>query len=56
MVLDVPINGVSFQAYVDQGPVPPLPPGDIVVMDNLGSYKLPPVRAAIEAVAARGRV
>jgi hypothetical protein len=35
MVLDGPINGVWFQAYVDQALVPTLSPGDIVVMDNL---------------------
>ena len=37
MVLDGPINGVSFQAYIDQVLVPELRPGDIVIMDNLGS-------------------
>ncbi len=39
MVLDRPINGEFFQAYVDQVLVPELRPGDIVVMDNLGSHK-----------------
>lgn len=39
MVLDGPINGQWFQAYVDQVLVPTLSPGDIVVMDNLGSHK-----------------
>lgn len=53
MVLDGPINGVSFQAYVNQVLVPTLSPGDIVIMDNLGSHKRPGVRAAIEAVGAR---
>lgn len=52
MVLDGPINGVAFQAYVDQVLVPDLRPGDIVVMDNLGSHKGAGVRAAIEAVGA----
>lgn len=52
MVLDGPINGLSFQAYIDQVLVPGLRPGDIVVMDNLGSHKRPSVRAAIEAVGA----
>ena len=33
MVLDGPINGVWFQAYVDQVLVPTLSPGDIVIMD-----------------------
>ncbi len=53
MVLDGPINGVSFQAYVDQVLVPELRPGDIVVMDNLGSHKGAGVRDAIEAAGAR---
>ena len=52
MVLDGPINGVAFQAYVDQVLVPELRPGDIVVMDNLGSHKGAGVRAAIEAAGA----
>ena len=53
MVLDGPINGVSFQAYVDQVLVPQLREGDIVVMDNLGSHKGAGVRAAIEAIGAK---
>lgn len=53
MVLDGPINGVWFQAYVDQVLVPTLSPDDIVIMDNLGSHKRPGVRAAIEAAGAR---
>ena len=52
MVLDGPINGVWFQAYVDQVLVPELRPGDIVIMDNLGSYKGVGVRAAIEMAGA----
>lgn len=53
MVLDGPINGVAFQAYVDQVLVPDLRAGDIVVMDNLGSHKGENVRNAIEATGAR---
>lgn len=53
MVLDGPINGVAFQAYVDQVLVPDLRAGDIVVMDNLGSHKGEGVRDAIEAAGAR---
>ncbi len=53
MVLDGPINGVWFQAYVDRVLVPTLTPGDIVVMDNLGSHKGAEVRKAIEAAGAR---
>lgn len=52
MVLDGPINARAFQAYVDQVLVPELKPGDIVVMDNLGSHKGPNVRRAIEAAGA----
>jgi transposase len=53
MVLDGPINGLWFQAYVDQVLVPTLRKGDIVVMDNLGSHKGVCVRKAIEAVGTR---
>lgn len=52
MLLDQPINGMAFQAYVAQVLVPELRPGDIVVMDNLGSHKGAAVRAAIEAAGA----
>ena len=52
MVLDRPINGEFFQAYVDQVLVPELRPGDIVVMDNLGSHKGVGVREAIETAGA----
>ena len=53
MVLDGPINGLAFQAYVDQVLVPELKPGDVVVMDNLGSHKGASVRSSIEAAGAR---
>ncbi len=46
-VFDGPINGRSFQAYVEQVLVPTLRPGDIVVMDNLGSHKGQAARRAI---------
>src|SRR5262249_31623808 len=52
MVLDGPINGPAFQAYVEQVLVPELKRGDIVVMDNLGSHKGAGVRASIEAAGA----
>ncbi len=52
MVLDGPINGAAFQAYVEQVLVPELQPGDTVILDNLGSHKGPGVRAAIEAAGA----
>lgn len=53
MVLDGPINGAAFLAYVEQVLVPELSHGDIVVMDNLGSHKGKAVREAIEAAGAR---
>lgn len=52
-VFDGPINGQSFRAYVEQILVPTLRPGDIVVMDNLGSHKSQAVRDAIAAVGAQ---
>jgi transposase len=52
LVLDGPINRDAFHAYVNQVLVPELAPGDIVVMDNLGSHKGPAVRDAIEAAGA----
>ena len=47
------MNGDAFFAYVEQVLVPTLKPGDIVVMDNLSSHKLPGIREAIEAAGAR---
>ena len=52
-LLDGPINGESFRLYVDKVLVPTLRPGDIVVMDNLGSHKSKAVRRAIRAAGAR---
>lgn len=52
MVLDGPINGAAFRAYVEQVLVPELSPGDIVIMDNLGSHKRKAARDAIEAAGA----
>jgi len=52
MVLDGPINGAAFHAYVDQVLVPELRPGDVVGMDNLGSHKGAGVRPAIEVAGA----
>ena len=51
-VLDGPINGAVFRAWVEQFLVPELCPGDIVVMDNLSSHKVTGVRAAIEGAGA----
>ncbi len=52
-VFDGPINGHSFLAYVEQVLVPALRPGDVVIMDNLGSHKGQAVRAAIRRAGAK---
>ena len=52
MVLDGPVNGEWFEAYVAQVLVPELKLGDIVVMDNLSSHKRAAVRERIEAAGA----
>jgi transposase len=52
-VIDGPINGQSFLAYVEQVLVPTLRPGDIVIIDNLGSHKSKAVRQAIRAAGAK---
>jgi len=52
-VIDGPINGRSFLAYVEQILVPTLSPGDIVIMDNLGSHKGVAVRRAIRTAGAK---
>ena len=53
MVLDGPMTGQAFLAYVEQVLIPTLRPGDIVVMDNLPAHKVAPVRAAIAAAGAQ---
>src|SRR5438309_1268718 len=52
-LLDGPINGERFRLYVEKVLVPSLRPGDIVVMDNLGSHKGQAVRQAIRAADAK---
>jgi transposase len=48
-VLDGPIDGESFRTYVEMVLVPTLKPGDIVIMDNLGSHKGKAVREHIRS-------
>jgi transposase len=52
-LLDGPIDGESFQTYVEKLLVPTLHPGDIVIMDNLGSHKGKAVRKLIRAAGAK---
>ena len=52
-VIDGPINGDSFLAYVEQLLPPALKPGDIVIIDNLGSHKGKAVRRLIRSAGAK---
>ncbi len=52
-LLDGPINGERFRIYVEKVLIPTLKPGDIVIVDNLGSHKGKAVRQAIRTVGAR---
>jgi transposase len=52
-VFDGPIDGVAFLAWVPRFLVPTLKPGDVVVLDNLGSHKGAAVRRAVEATGAK---
>jgi transposase len=52
-VLDGPIDGENFRTYVERVLVPTLKPGDIVIMDNLGSHKGKAVRQLIRAAGAK---
>ena len=51
--IEGPINGEAFLLYIEKVLVPTLRPGDIVIMDNLGSHKAHAVRRAIRAAGAR---
>ena len=52
-LIDGPINGERFQLYIEKVLVPSLRPGDIVVMDNLGSHRGKAVRRAIRQAGAK---
>jgi len=51
--LEGPIDGDSFRLYVEKVLIPTLRPGDIVIMDNLGSHKGKLVRQLIRSAGAR---
>jgi transposase len=48
-VIDCPMNGEIFLAWLEQALIPTLAKGDIVVMDNLPAHKIASVRQLIEA-------
>ena len=52
MVLDGPMTGAAFRAYIEQALAPALKPGDVVVMDNLAAHKVAGVSKAIAAAGA----
>jgi transposase len=52
-VLDGPVNGECFKIYVEKVLAPTLAPGDLVIMDNLGSHKGKAIRRAIRAAGAK---
>ena len=52
-LLEGPIDGESFRIYVEKVLVPTLRPGDIVILDNLGSHKGKAVRALIRSACAK---
>jgi transposase len=49
------MDGELFLAWVRQGLVPTLRPGDLVIMDNLATHKVAGVLEAIESAGARLR-
>ena len=51
--LEGPIDGDSFRLYVEMVLLPTLRPGDIVIMDNLGSHKGKAVRRLIRSAGAK---
>ena len=48
MVLDGAMDRLSFEAYVTQSLIPALPPGAIVIMDNLGAHQSVEITHLIE--------
>ena len=55
LLLDGPMNGSAFLAYVEQVLAPTLRPGGLVIIDNLPARKRTGVRAVIESAGARLR-
>ncbi|WFU14658.1 IS630 family transposase [Bradyrhizobium sp. CB3481] len=51
--IEGPIDGVSFRTYIEKVLLPTLQPGDIVVLDNLGSHRSKSVRQLIRSVGAK---
>ena len=52
-LLDRPITGDRFQAYVEHALLPTLRPGDVVIADNLASHKRRSVRDLLRQAGAK---
>jgi len=52
-LLEGPIDGEGFATYVEKVLLPTLRPGDIVIMDNLGSHRGKIIRRIIRSVGAK---
>jgi hypothetical protein len=52
LVLDGPVDGQAFTAWVEQHLFPTLAPRDVVILDNLASHKAEAARSAIRAAGA----
>lgn len=52
-LIDGPMTGTHFRAYVDDVLVPSLKRGDTVILDNLPAHKVAGIRERIEAAGAR---
>jgi len=53
LVLDGPMDGECFLAYVEQVLAPSLSAGDVVVMDNLPAHRVSGIKSAIAAAGAK---
>jgi transposase len=49
LVIDGPVDGALFRAWVEQHLAPTLQHGDWVILDNLSSHKVAGIQEAIEA-------
>jgi transposase len=56
LAVDGATDATAFETYAERCLAPVLRPGDIVILDNLGSHKRPPPIAAIEAAGATVRL
>lgn len=53
-MINGPINGQTFRIWAEEVLAPVLHSGDIVVLDNLGSYKIVWIEAAMAAAGRNG--